>query len=40
MMPHWSWIKEKRPKWKPLHERIIDEMINGKESDQERVVSG
>lgn len=27
-------IKE-RPKWKPLHERIIDEMVNGKDENQE-----
>ncbi len=28
-MPHWSWINLERPKWKPLHERIVDEIIHG-----------
>lgn len=29
-MPHWSWIKSfNRSKWKPLHERVLDELING-----------
>ena len=25
-----------KPKWKPLHERIVDEMINGKDEKEER----
>lgn len=28
-MPHWSWIKDKKPDWKPLHERIIEETYFG-----------
>lgn len=34
-MPHWSWISLKRPKWKPLHERIVDELINGKQDKED-----